>query len=76
MEQNLTQFKLKSDLIITSINQNSLAPKLTDMGLCPGKKVRVLFKAPFGDPIAIDVEGYLLSLRKEEAALVNAIPST
>ena len=31
---------------------------------------RLLFRAPFGGPIAIDVDGYTLSLRKDEAALV------
>jgi len=33
--------------------------------------VKVLFKAPFGDPIAVDVDGYVLSLRKSEADLVQ-----
>ena len=45
--------------------------KLIDMGLFPGKEIRLLFKAPFGDPIAIDVQGYTLSLRREEAALIS-----
>ena len=41
------------------------------MGLFPGKEIRVLFKAPLGDPIAIDVHGYTLALRKNEAALIE-----
>ena len=45
--------------------------KLIDMGLFPGKEIRLLFKAPFGDPIAIDLQGYTLSLRREEAALIS-----
>ena len=40
------------------------------MGLFPGKKIKLLFKAPFGDPIAIDVQGYTLALRRKEAALI------
>ena len=41
------------------------------MGLFPGKEIRVLFKAPFGDPIAINVHGYTLALSKNEAALIE-----
>ena len=41
------------------------------MGIYPGKRVKVVFKAPFGDPIAVDIDGYTLSLRKEEASLVE-----
>ena len=43
---------------------------MMEMGLVEGKKLEVLFRAPFGDPIAIDVDGYTLSLRKDEAQLV------
>lgn len=41
-----------------------------EMGLVEGKELKVLFRAPFGDPIAVDVDGYILSLRKNEAELV------
>ena len=51
----------------------SLKPKLMEMGLVAGKKLKVLFKAPFGDPIAIDLGGYVLSLRLDEARLINVI---
>lgn len=59
---------------ISEVQAHSLKPKLTDMGLYPGKKVRVLFRAPLGDPIAVDVEGYTLSLRLDEAALIQVTP--
>lgn len=45
--------------------------KLMEMGIFPGKVLTVLYRAPFGDPIAVDIEGYVLSLRKEEAALIQ-----
>ena len=47
-----------------------MTPKLIEMGLYPGQEVMCMFVAPFGDPIAVNVGGYLLSLRKEEADLV------
>jgi len=33
--------------------------------------LHVLYRAPFGDPMAIDIGGYTLSLRKDEAAHVE-----
>jgi Fe2+ transport system protein FeoA len=42
-----------------------------EMGLVVGKEIEVLFKAPFGDPIAIDVQGYVLALRLDEARLIE-----
>ena len=40
------------------------------MGCIPGEKIKLVTIAPFGDPIAIEVSGYLLSMRKEEASTV------
>ena len=57
--------------IVRQIQKGPLTTKLIDMGLFPGKEIRLLFKAPLGDPIAIDVQGYTLSLRREEAALIS-----
>jgi Fe2+ transport system protein FeoA len=56
---------------VSFIKDSALKPKLMEMGLVIGKELRVLFKAPFGDPIAIDVHGYVLSLRLDEARLIE-----
>jgi len=56
---------------VSFIKDSALKPKLMEMGLIIGKELRVLFKAPFGDPIAIDVHGYVLSLRLDEASLIE-----
>ncbi len=65
---NLQLNQLKT---IKGLSANGLASKLMDMGMYPGKAVQVVFKAPFGGPIAIDLDGYTLSLRREEASLVE-----
>lgn len=44
--------------------------RLIDMGITPGAQIRMLKKAPFGDPIEFEIRGYALSLRKREAALI------
>ncbi|MFP4431176.1 MAG: FeoA family protein [Spirochaetota bacterium] len=41
--------------------------KLLSMGLTKGIEVRVIKRAPLGDPIELEVRGYRLSLRKDEA---------
>ena len=53
------------------ISESSLKVKLIEMGLILGKQIEVLYRAPFGGPIAIDVEGYVLSLRRDEALMIE-----
>ncbi|NMA26770.1 MAG: ferrous iron transport protein A [Burkholderiales bacterium] len=38
------------------------------LGLSPGARVRMVRRAPLGDPLEFDVSGCLLMLRSEEAA--------
>jgi ferrous iron transport protein A len=47
-----------------------LAIRLLEMGLTPGATVRILGRAPFGDPVELEVRGYRLSIRRSEAARV------
>jgi ferrous iron transport protein A len=54
--------------VIKGYNDNLVSLKLMEMGCLPGICVKVNFTAPFGDPIALDVAGYNLSLRLAEAA--------
>jgi Fe2+ transport system protein FeoA len=42
-----------------------------EMGLLEGQEIAFLFKAPFGDPIAIEVNDYVLSLRLDEAQYIE-----
>jgi len=59
--------------IIRSVGSSRGAVKrrLVDMGLTPGTQVTVKKIAPFGDPIEVNLRGYELSLRKEDAARVE-----
>jgi ferrous iron transport protein A len=38
------------------------------MGLTPGADFRVIRTAPMGDPVEIQVRGFRLSLRRDEAS--------
>jgi len=56
--------------IIHSIQDSDLFLKLLEMGCVPGERIRVEKIAPFGDPISIQVAGYTLSLRLNEADVI------
>lgn len=56
--------------VIKEFSDLELSIKLLEMGCLPGETVLLERIAPFGDPIAIKVSGYQLSLRKEDASTV------
>ena len=45
--------------------------RIMDMGITKGVEVYVRKVAPLGDPMEVTVRGYELSIRKEEAAVVE-----
>ncbi len=71
MRRSLKYISPGNRVRVVGIANSALRPKLLEMGLVIGKEISVLFKAPFGDPIAIDVQGYVLSLRLDEADLID-----
>ena len=68
--KKLSQLKIGQSAIIDSFTDKEMSLKLLEMGCTPGEMVTLDRIAPMGDPIAIQVSGYLLSLRKEEASTV------
>ncbi len=51
--------------------RGELPARMLEMGLVPGTTVEVVRLAPLGDPMEIRVRGFLLSVRKEEAAHIE-----
>ncbi len=47
--------------------------RLIEMGFLPGKTVRVVLNAPLKDPIEYEILGYRVSLRREEASLIEVV---
>ncbi len=70
----LANMKLGEKAIIDSFTDQEMSLKLLEMGCAPGEIVKIKHIAPLGDPIAISVSGYLLSLRKKEASTVLVKP--
>ena len=52
---------------ILEVEADDLFLKLMEMGFIPGETVVIKQVAPLGDPISIQVAGYQLSLRLNEA---------
>ncbi len=68
--KNLSQLEIGQSAIIDSFTDKVMALKLLEMGCTPGELVKLDRIAPLGDPIAISVSGYMLSLRKSEASTI------
>lgn len=45
--------------------------RLMDMGVTPGTFIKVVKVAPLGDPVEVNIRGYELSLRKDEASQIE-----
>ena len=51
--------------------EGAVKRRIMDMGITKGVKVYVRKVAPLGDPVEVTVRNYELSLRKEDAAMVE-----
>ncbi|OYT69305.1 MAG: ferrous iron transport protein A [Chloracidobacterium sp. CP2_5A] len=49
----------------------AIAQRLQEMGVTKGVAVKVVRVAPLGDPLEVELRGYRLSLRKDEAAAIE-----
>ncbi|MCL1998206.1 MAG: ferrous iron transport protein A [Turicibacter sp.] len=53
--------------------QGALKRRIMDMGITKGTEIHVRKIAPLGDPVEVTVRGYELSLRKEDAEIIEII---
>ena len=68
----LAEIKVGQDAVLRTIGgQGELRHHLLDMGLTPGTEVTLRKVAPMGDPIQIQVRGYELTIRREDAAKIT-----
>ena len=68
----LKEVKPGNSVTIRRLNSTgSVKKKLMDMGLTKNTEVYIRKVAPLGDPIALTVRGYELSIRKADAALIE-----
>lgn len=51
----------------------ALKRRIMDMGITRGTEIYVRKVAPLGDPVEINVRGYELSLRKQDAEIIQIV---
>ncbi len=61
-------------IIIKVKGRGGFRRRIIEMGFVVGKTVQVIKKAPLRDPIEYNVMGYNVSLRRNEARLIEVIP--
>ena len=61
----------ESGKVIKVNGEGAIRRRLFDMGVTPGAGIYFRKKAPFGDPIEINVRGYELSIRKADAEMIE-----
>ncbi|SHO44984.1 FeoA family protein [Anaerocolumna xylanovorans] len=57
--------------VISIGEKGPLKRRIMDMGITRGIDVKVVKVAPLGDPIEVNIRGYELSIRKDEAAQIE-----
>lgn len=74
MENILTlkDAKVGNSYTVTAIlGSGPLKRRIRDMGLTKGSRIFVRKVAPLGDPVQINVRHYELSIRKDDASLIE-----
>jgi ferrous iron transport protein A len=60
--------------VVDVLGEDTTSLRLLEMGLTPGVDVTVVGTAPLGDPLELELRGYRLSIRRNEAARVAIHP--
>ena len=61
----------KTVSVVKLHGEGAVKRRIMDMGLTKGTQVYVRKVAPLGDPVEVTVRGFELSLRKEDAQMVE-----
>ena len=68
MEKQLNNLEPGQKGVVVNIKgSGATRRRIMDMGIVRGSKVKVIRRAPLGDPVEFEVRDYNLTLRKREA---------
>ncbi|XES76863.1 MAG: ferrous iron transport protein A [Candidatus Bathyarchaeia archaeon] len=71
----LSELKPGQEATVIKIQETgAVRRRIMDMGLIRGSKVKVVCRAPLGDPLELEIRDYKLTLRRKEAE--NILVST
>lgn len=60
--------------VIKLHGEGAIKRRIMDMGITKGVEIYIRKVAPLGDPVEVMVRDYELSIRKEDAAMVEVEP--
>ncbi len=70
--KTLREVKSGETVIVVKLNgEGAVKRRIMDMGITKGCSVYIRKVAPLGDPVEVTVRGYELSVRKEDAQMVE-----
>lgn len=57
--------------VVKLTGQGAVKRRIMDMGISKGVEIFIRKVAPLGDPVEVTVRGYELSLRKDDASMIE-----
>ena len=70
--KTLKQVKIGETVKVVKLHgEGAVKRRIMDMGITKGVEIYVRKVAPLGDPVEVTVRGYELSLRKNDAEMVE-----
>lgn len=57
--------------VVKLTGQGAVKRRIMDMGITKGVEIFIRKVAPLGDPVEVTVRGYELSLRKDDASMIE-----
>ena len=70
--KTLRQVKVDETVTVVKLHgEGAVKRRIMDMGITKGVQVYVRKVAPLGDPVEVNVRGYELSIRKNDAEMIE-----
>ena len=70
--KTLRQVKVGETVTVVKLHgEGAVKRRIMDMGVTKGVQVYVRKVAPLGDPVEVNVRGYELSIRKNDAEMIE-----
>ena len=72
MIKTLDAVPIGTTVIVENLNcYGNIRRRLLDLGIINGTKIKPIFTSPSGDPIAFEVRGTVLAIRKENCKEIS-----
>ncbi len=71
---SLNNLKINEKAKIKNLNcTGAIRRRLLDLGLIEGTMIIPVLKSPSGDPVAYEIRGTIIALRKEDSSLIEIL---